>query len=101
MEFFVIVNRRRTFAKQLNIGICLAEITTMKFFCRHCDKVVIGRPYRVTSEENGVTLLDMTVCHSCDEQARALGLHSEAVRSASRVRKHHRQSEYPGAGTNG
>jgi hypothetical protein len=51
----------------------------MRFFCRHCEKIFFGRPYRVTSEENGVTLLDMTVCRSCYEQARALGLRSEAL----------------------
>jgi hypothetical protein len=73
----------------------------MKFFCRHCDKVAIGQPYRVTSEENGVRLLDMTVCRSFYEQARALGLHSEAVRSARRLRKQRRPTEYPHAGANG
>ena len=51
----------------------------MKFFCRHCERIVFGRSYRVISQEDGVTLLDMTVCHSCYEQAKALGLHSEAI----------------------
>jgi hypothetical protein len=51
----------------------------MKFFCRHCEKIAFGRSYRVISQEDGVTLLDMTVCHSCYEQAKALGLHSEAI----------------------
>lgn len=59
----------------------------MKFFCRHCDKIVVGKPYRVISEEGGEILLDMTVCRSCYEQARALGLRSEAVSLDLRSRR--------------
>ena len=51
----------------------------MKFYCRHCDEEVVGRPYRVVSEEDGVILLNMTVCRGCYEQARALGLRSEPM----------------------
>jgi len=51
----------------------------MKFFCRHCDEEVVGHPYRVVSEEDGVILLNMTVCRGCYEQARALGLRSEPI----------------------
>jgi hypothetical protein len=51
----------------------------MESFCRHCDAIIVGRRYRVISEEDGVILLDMTVCHSCYKQARALGLYSEPV----------------------
>jgi RNase P subunit RPR2 len=64
---------------QIKIGIALAQMINMRFFCRHCDQIVFGRAYRVISQENGVVLLDMTVCRSCYEQARALGLHSEAI----------------------
>lgn len=39
----------------------------------------MGQPYRVVSEEDGVILLDMTVCRLCYEQARALGLYSETI----------------------
>lgn len=42
--------------------------------CEHCDEVYQGRAYRVTSEEDGVLLLDMIVCHSCSIEARRLGL---------------------------
>ena len=35
--------------------------------------------YRVLSEEQGVILLDMIVCQSCYDQARALGLKGEEV----------------------
>ena len=58
----------------------------MEFFCRHCDEIAVGEPYRVMSEENGVILLNMTVCRSCCEQARALGLRSEAIRRDRRAR---------------
>jgi len=51
----------------------------MMFFCRHCDELAVGEPYRVISEEDGVILLNMTVCRSCCEQAKALGLHSEPI----------------------
>jgi len=61
------------------IGIGLALSSGMMFFCRHCDAIVVGKRYRVISEENGVTLLDMTVCQSCYKQARALGLQSKPV----------------------
>ena len=64
----------------------------MEFFCRHCDKTVVGQPYRVISEEDGVILLDMTVCASCDEQARALGLYSEPISTAGSQQR--RRSEY-------
>jgi len=66
----------------------------MKFFCRHCDEIVVGKPYRVISEENGVILLDMTVCHSCYEQARALGLYSEALPLEHKPNKHRRPEAY-------
>jgi hypothetical protein len=80
-EFPIIVCHLRSFERQLIIGIRIAEATIMKFFCKHCDQIVIGKPYRVVSEDNGVILLNMTVCDSCHKQARALGLHSEAIQS--------------------
>ena len=63
----------------------------MKFFCRHCDKIVAGKPYRVISEEDGVILLDMTVCRSCDKQARELGLYSEAISLEPKPGSHRRR----------
>ena len=71
-------------------GIALAAPFTMKFFCRHCDAMVLGVPYRVISEEDGVILLDMTVCRSCYIQARALGLRSEAISLDTEPRGHRR-----------
>ena len=51
----------------------------MKFICRHCDTLTEGLAYRVRSEEAGVILLDMIVCHSCFEQAKKLGLSAKEV----------------------
>jgi hypothetical protein len=79
VEFPATVCHPWSFERQVMIGIGLAEPTAMKFFCRHCEQITVGKPYRVISEEDGVVLLNMTVCRSCNEQARALGLHSEPI----------------------
>ena len=34
----------------------------MKRSCEHCGELIVGNAYRVTSEEDNVTLLDMVVC---------------------------------------
>jgi hypothetical protein len=47
--------------------------------CQHCEQLITGRAYRVTSEDSGVKLLDMTVCYYCFIEARRLGLHAEDV----------------------
>lgn len=60
---------------------------SMKFHCRHCDSIVFSEPYRVVSEENGVVLLDMMVCRPCYEQAKALGLRSQAMPIDSKSRR--------------
>jgi hypothetical protein len=59
----------------------------MEFICRHCDEVATGKRYRVFSEEDGVTLLDMIVCRSCYDQARQLGLDGEEVELDERSRE--------------
>jgi hypothetical protein len=59
----------------------LALRTLMKFICRHCDALTVGTAYRVVSEEAGVILLDMIVCHACFIQARNLGLQTEEITS--------------------
>ena len=59
----------------------------VKFLCRHCDQSITGRPYRVLSEENGVTFLDLIVCDSCHQEAKELGLRAEEFKSTkSRAR---------------
>lgn len=45
--------------------------------CDHCGDLFFGNAHRVTSEEDGVILLDMVVCDSCGIQARRLGLKTE------------------------
>jgi hypothetical protein len=58
-------------------GMLFAGFKTMSIIdpiCEHCDEGYQGIGYRVTSEEDGVVLLDMIVCHSCSIEARRLGL---------------------------
>ena len=47
--------------------------------CHHCGELIVGRAYRVMSEESGVTLLDMIVCYFCYLEARRLGLPSQQI----------------------
>jgi len=58
-------------------GITLAGQKAMERICDHCRAFFAGKPYRVRSEESGVVLLDMIVCHYCYLEARKLGLHTE------------------------
>jgi len=46
----------------------------MDAICHHCGELIVGRAYRVISEESGVTLLDMMVCYFCYVEAKRLGL---------------------------
>jgi hypothetical protein len=39
----------------------------------------VGNPYRVTSEEDGVILLNMIVCSICAMEAKQLQLHTEVI----------------------
>ena len=34
----------------------------MDRICQHCGELITGNAYRVTSEEEGISLLDMIVC---------------------------------------
>jgi RNase P subunit RPR2 len=51
----------------------------MNDICRHCDEIIIGNAYRVTSEEDGMALLNMVVCASCAAVAKSLLLHTEEI----------------------
>ena len=44
--------------------------------CDHCERTLISRAYRVTSEDakDGGILLDLIVCHPCSQKAQELGL---------------------------
>lgn len=59
----------------LNRGIVLAnDLSVNEILCDHCEGPLTGNAYRVLSEEDGVTLLDMVVCHACYLEARRIGL---------------------------
>ena len=67
----------------------------MNHNCQHCGELIVGNTYRVTSEEEGITLLDMIVCSLCSMEARRLRLHTEEIsmrgkQASSRNRGHHR-----------
>ena len=53
--------------------------------CQHCGELIVGKAYRVTSEEGGITLLDMIVCSLCSMEAKRLRLHTEEVNGKSKA----------------
>jgi hypothetical protein len=68
---------------------------SMDRICQHCGKWIGGNAYRVTSEEEGIRLLDMIVCSLCFMEAKGLGLHTEAInvrnkQVSARNRRSHR-----------
>ena len=58
---------------------CLPAKNSMDHTCEHCGASIAGNAYRVTSDEAGVTLLDMVVCSLCFEEAKRLHLHAETI----------------------
>ena len=55
----------------------LAFLTAMvsELLCDHCERVLKDKAYRVISEDpRGGILLNMIVCHQCQEKASELGL---------------------------
>jgi hypothetical protein len=58
----------------------------MKQHCQHCGELIVGNAYRVTSEEEGIVLLDMIVCSLCSMEAKRLRLHTEEVNATSKPR---------------
>jgi hypothetical protein len=85
--------RFETFFHRSAIFTLLSEMTLVKkilFFifqkgklmnrtCEHCGESIVGDVYRVTSEAEGVTLLNMVVCSLCAMEARRLQLHTEEI----------------------
>lgn len=47
--------------------------------CQHCGELILGEAYRVTSEEDGMPLLNMVVCSPCAIEAKKLQLHTELI----------------------
>jgi len=56
----------------------------MEFVCRRCTHFT-KTPYRVTTEDGGVVLLNMLVCRSCARLAKRLGLPVVKMESAKRA----------------
>ena len=62
----------------------------MEFVCRRCNHTTKQKPYRVTTEDGGVVMLNMLVCPSCARLARSLGLATVKMESAQTVDKTNR-----------
>ena len=62
----------------------LSKEKNMNQNCQHCGELIVGNAYRVTSEEEGVTLLDMIVCSLCFMEAKRLHLHAEEINVRSK-----------------
>lgn len=62
--------------------------------CERCGEQFAGYSYRVVSEDEGETLLDMVVCYGCYLEASQLGLDAgaikinEAVPGTERLERH-------------
>ena len=59
----------------------------MVFVCRRCNHTTKQKPYRVTTEDGGVVMLNMLVCPSCARLAKRLGLPVVKMESAQTVDK--------------
>ena len=57
---------------------------SMDRICQHCGELIVGDAYRVTSEEEGITLLNMIVCSLCFMEAKRLHLHAEEISPKSK-----------------
>ena len=62
-------------------GIRLALATHMarELLCDHCERTLTNKAYRVISEDPGGVLLNMLVCHPCNQKARELGLETREI----------------------
>jgi hypothetical protein len=59
----------------------------MEFVCRRCNRFTKQKPYRVTSEEGGLVVLNMLVCASCARLAKKLGLPVAKAESPQKAAK--------------
>jgi hypothetical protein len=64
---------------ELEVAWPLLNSDCMGWICQHCGAPFVDSPYRVKSEESGIVLLDIIVCHYCFIEAQKLGLHTEQV----------------------
>ena len=67
----------------------------MKRSCQHCGELIVGSVYRVTSENEGITLLDMIVCYLCFMAAKRLRLHAEEISVSSKTSSARSSSNAP------
>lgn len=58
----------------------------MEFVCRRCTRSTNRKPYRVTTEDAGVVLLNMLVCPACARLAKSLGLSTVRMESPKRAK---------------
>ena len=61
----------------------------MAFVCRRCYRITKRTPYRVTTKDAGVVLLNLLVCPFCARIAKSLGLSTvkmELAKRAARVK---------------
>jgi hypothetical protein len=71
----------------------------MNYTCQHCGELIVGNAYRVTSEEAGISLLDMIVCSLCFMEAKRLRLHAEEINVSSKpASARNRGSHHPRLG---
>ena len=67
----------------------------MDHICQHCGELLVGNAYRVTSEDEGISLLDMIVCSLCFMAAKRLHLHAEEISLRSKqASARNRESRY-------
>jgi hypothetical protein len=50
-----------------------------ELFCDHCERALTSKAYRVISEDPAGILLDMLVCHPCNQKAQELGLKTREI----------------------
>jgi hypothetical protein len=55
----------------------------MESICRRCECITKEKLYRVMTEDAGVVVLDILVCSSCARLAKALGLSTAELQSAT------------------
>jgi hypothetical protein len=60
--------------------------------CQHCYELIVGNAYRVTSKEEGITMLDIVVCYRCVIEAKRLGLPAEEIIRNKQASARHRGS---------
>jgi hypothetical protein len=56
--------------------------------CGHCEGILLNKKaYRVWTEDDGASLLDIVVCYGCKLEAQKLGLNTERVSKSVSVPK--------------